>query len=490
MVQFDQNHLRKQINGYKRPVATTRLSVSLECFTLNAHSKFKFIFIASNICFNYLTRVEFSRMSDPCIRKRTSPAPVFAPRSVGEEVNSLVEEIIKDVAEDISHINHENVTDVHKESTTDLPLAGKRSIIGDIESSTKKQKVCEKESEINELAPSNESHLKGLDREKVNIESEGEGKSCFLSMDLTVSDDEEDVKINTDVPPTSTEDGNPLTVSDADELNSKVNGDMVVKHDKKQQRKPPLSRSVVSPTPSETEEIERENKHQRKIIEIAPPDFEDGKPRCKEELKRGDNKGKYCGKVLNKNGLCPIHKYKNEETKALKTKKIEELETNNCALKKKIEQLDSAFLHQTTKNRELQEKVSKMEQEITKLKTNNQSAKIRLLEEAVQKLNQSFRDVKTGYQELSNKIESVMDDKNKSPSEVATKVSMAKRKITKLDRSVKYRLVEVMEEEAILENENEMFKMYIPKQLGQPDPKKKWSLTFNNESQKFEWSED
>jgi len=228
------------------------------------------------------------------------------------------------------------------------------------------------------------------------------------------------------------------------------------------------------------DEVRRESKRKETIL--IPSRRIDGKIRCKGRYHNGDKRGQMCDKYIKKGDLCAYHKKQLSKDESPDTKQ------SNGELKRKLEQLETNCLREIAKNREDRDKVKKLEKEIESLKKS--AEKCIKIEKDVNELKQSLREFRTGQQEISNKLDYLLKSQNTGKSStMSTDIELSRRRIKKLDNTIKYKLLGLQQDDAVLEGGNEVFKLIVPKELGKPDEKKKLNLTYNESSKRFEWKE-
>lgn len=455
-------------------------------------------------------------MSDPCIRKSTSPAPVFAPRR--EENSSILERQLNCSKENdkVNPQNENNVTNVEENNINDVGNIdnGKESTekgteaidvvtnVQNVNEDSSMQKVDDlieqlvviaqedlkrkedsdkqgeetsaaEESIQNEESTSHKEK-RTTDVNTVNVDVNIDLNSVDIQMDLTISDDEGEhifTKSN-ELKRTEVELGN-------EETPRKKKKTLKLKNVK--------SDEFVCST-SEDEKVETDIKRKEAIM--LPHSRIDGKTKCKGTYHNGDKRGQACDKYVKNGDLCGYHKRtlsKDESPDMKESKTIKKRHQQYDELKRKMEQVETNCLREIAKNREDREKMTKLEKEIDIMKKTCE--KVLKIEKNMTELKQTMRDFKTGQQEISNKIDYLLEKQKKSTDDIKSG-AIGRRKIQKLDNGTKYKLLRVEQEDAVFETQNGTFKMVIPKELGKPDAQKKWFLIFNKDTKRYQWTED
>lgn len=380
---------------------------------------------------------------DPCERKTTRPSPVFAPSRQEENTKEL---------QDLVNITNLIEREIEKEMQNNINDTSNPKIL---------KRILEGE---------NEGGSDVMKKQKLNPED------CFLlDFDLQLSDAEMGL-----------------------EGSSKTANSSSASPKTKKGFKTP---STVSPTPSEIDELEMEKqnikeqnfkeqnfkeqnfKAIREAKIIFPLKTMDGRRQCKHEYKKGDKKGERCEKYC-KGDFCPVHKLKpdNYSNKA----QFEDVFNKKQEMERKMSHLESLILKQDANAKQDREKIAKLERIVTILRLDRE--KCRTLEKEVNALKQSIRDVQTNSQEMSNKVGYILD--KEKPKNLNNK-PVEYRRMHKLDKTKKYDVIQMKENEVVLACGNHMVKTKIPKDMKKPDfqNKSKLVLNYNTAEKMFQWAE-
>lgn len=398
-------------------------------------------------------------MENPCVKKNTRPMPVFAPprKDLSREgsntkiqnpkdmidISYLVEKQIEDEILRINHFEENNKNHEKKEHTPIL------------------KRVLENSSE---LTPRDNKKFK-LNQEKLLNNTKVD---VVLDYDLHLSDFEDSI--------------------DQSETNTKVS----FLKGKKSFKTP----STVSPTPSELEELRQErsqkiqarpeNKKDWDLILISPRKTVDGRTQCKHEYKKGEKKGEKCER-FGQGDYCPLHKLKDD---SISKTRVKEIANKNEEIQRKIEHLEDTILKQNAATKQDREKICKLQRLVSILRLDRERSL--KLEKEVDTLKQTVRDIQSQNQEMSNKIDHILNNRKDKPSVEIAKSRIEHQKIYNLDKSKKYKLIKIVERDAFLEASGKVTKVKIPKGMENADQNKHVSdlfLCFNVEKKIFEWTD-
>lgn len=369
---------------------------------------------------------------DPCVRKPTTPSPVFAPRPSG--VNPIEREVEK-ILEEKTNENGKRLVD-----------------------ETEKCKSPEKR-----LKDDHDEPEKCQSPEKRSKEDPFD-----VTLDLTTSGDEETMKTPIENNGAGTSNILRDLVHQID-IEQSDNNTSVNLHENKTLKKSFKSKEFVSLS-SDSEKEDGDLYGKKPIVrrtKLIPHIRNDGRQQCKYIFKRGSNVGSRCPKLA-KNDFCIIH-----------SKESQDVSKRNHS-----EECQRKFA-------EIHRKLASMEEFIEKQRKtiNEDRQRIAKTEHCVSALRKKLREYESLNQELHNKIEHILEtNKPRPPKEQSSLKQIEYVKFKNLDKNLKYPLVEFTSQYIILFGENSTkFKIATPKSMEKPNQEEKWILSYKFGSGKWDW---
>lgn len=377
---------------------------------------------------------------DPCMRKPTTPSPVFAPARP-------------------SHVESETATNIDKSGMT-LLEEEIQNLIAEAD--------VNKNSNPTEVTNEGEKHEEGLKRgleeeeeaasspnKKTRVELTDEHEQALL--DLTISSDESSPEDN--VQNKKPADGKKSNILKrlVDKINIENKGNEI--KNSKQKYK---SKEFVQDSDSETDSSTK-----RQIIEV-PHMRIDGRTRCKFIPKRGPNSGKRC-ESLAKGDFCTTHSCKKTpEQNKIKSNEFNERKINE--LKRKVVSLEEYVEKQRKIYGEDRQRLEKVEYGMTNLK-------------------RKLRDLELVNQELQNKLDCILNQNkiSSTSSEIYTSSRIETKKLGKLDKKEKYSLIQTGHDTITLQHNGKSFKVKIPKSMKKPNLPGNWMMVYKLELEKWDW---
>lgn len=373
---------------------------------------------------------------DPCTRKPTTPSPVFAPPRTSQ-VES--ETSTKDEMSGLALLEKELLSMIEENNAPKNPM-----ITDESPNVNKEEGNLKRGSEQEDVATSPEKKLKLSEEQTV------------LDVDLTISSDESSPDDNgNNKPPANIKKSNILK-----KLVKKIN----IQENKIPKEKI-KSNEFVSDSDSDNSNCgETPSKKPNRTIEV-PHMRMDGRSRCKFIPKRGPNSGKRC-EAMGKGDFCTTHSNQktprqNNKNEELQGKKIQELNRRIQSLEDYIEKLRKTF----TEDRQ---RLAKAEHGIFNLK-------------------KKLREQEVCNQEIQNKLDFILSQGKSKASHSTNSNTIDTKKLGKLDKSKKYPLIEMNNENIILEANGQQIKVQVPKSMKKPNLRENWTMIYKEELGKWDW---